>query len=231
MWTRALPQGKSPFHPTAPHGQLRSSRCPSGCRRVPGPRMASPSAGCWGLFVLLLLVLHRPWHLSGISLLRCNTAGCFLAPRNAQHMWASCLQDVKANTFFCCERVGATSNISCFPWLLYLRESHPRDRGSVAGGHWESWSAMALTSQHLSHSVFIPNRDISPLPGWASTTAYINSAAASAQSGWLELCTMSLMSATHGALRLRASAQEETYWKLQCPWPIFQKFECCEELG
>ena len=124
---------------------------------------------------------------------------------------------------FCCEGVGWMSNTSRFPWLLYLHEWHPQERGSLDGGLGEmsvcrvvllAWSAIAFTSQHLSHSIIVPNRDISPLLGWASASAY-NYAAASAESDQPELRTMSLTSATHSALRLHASAQEKTCWKLQ----------------
>lgn len=58
-----------------------------------------------------------------------------------------------------------------------------------------------------------------------------HSTAASAESDQPKLCTMSLTSATHSALQLRASAREEMCWKLQNPWPVFHKSECCEELG
>lgn len=68
-------------------GTVSPARCPLSCQGIAGPRTASPSAGCSGLFILLCLVPCHPQHQSGVSLLQWNIADCFLELRNAQRMW------------------------------------------------------------------------------------------------------------------------------------------------
>lgn len=133
MW--ALPQGKSPFHPTTPHCQLQGiwHRCSSPMPlRLPGwplpaagaedcsPSHPELSSALLGYFSSL--VKHR-W------LFPCSKEGTmYVRELPAEH---------ESQRIFCCERVGGMSNISRFPWLLYLHESHPQEGGSLAGGHWE----------------------------------------------------------------------------------------------